>query len=120
MRERRKLKRRSMSYYMPVIDPKTEQIIGHLVDITMQGLMMDSQLLIPIDKDWELRLNVTADVADKNYIEFLGRCKWCQPDALEPYLNDIGFEIISISPHDAEIIQRIVDKYGARENTFNF
>jgi tricorn protease-like protein len=33
--------------------------------------------------------------------------------------NDIGFEIISITPHDAEIIQRIVDKYGARENTFS-
>ncbi len=115
MQERRKLKRRNLSYYMPVIDPKTEQIIGHLVDISPQGLMMDSQQEFVQGKDSLLRLNVTADVSDKNHIEFIGRTKWCRPDVVEPYLYDIGFEIIRISQQDMEVIRKIVEKYGSRD-----
>jgi len=117
MHERRKSKRRNLSYYMPVIDPKDEQIMGHLVDISLQGLMMDSQQALPLNKDLHLRLNVTADVAEKNAIEFIARVKWCRPDSIEPYLFDIGFEIIKISNQDAEIIKRIVEKYGSRDSS---
>ncbi len=114
MQERRKLKRRNLSYYMPVIDPITDEIIGHLVDISPKGLMMDTQKVLPSEKDFKLRLNVTADVADKEYIEFIARSKWCQPDSIEPYLYDIGFEIVRISSQDAQVIERIVEKYGSQ------
>jgi Tfp pilus assembly protein PilZ len=113
--DRRRLKRKNLTYYMPVVDPKTEQIIGHLVDISPQGLMMDSQQVFMVGQDYRLRLNVTVDVADKNYIDFSARTKWCRPDTAEPYLYDIGFEINKISAVDAEVIRRIVEKYGSRE-----
>lgn len=115
MHERRKLKRRNLSYYMPVIEPKTQQIIGHLVDISPKGLMMDSQIKFVEGNDCTLRLNVTADVSSKNFIEFIGRTKWCRPDSIEPYLFDIGFEIVKISQQDADVIRKIVDKYGSRD-----
>jgi hypothetical protein len=56
------------------------------------------------------------DVADKNYIKFTARTKWCLPDVVEPYLYDVGFSIIDITPHDAEIIRQIAEKYAARES----
>jgi len=117
MHERRKQKRRNLSYYMPVIDPQSEQIMGHLVDISLQGLMMDSQQALPLNQDYQLRLNVTADVSDRNAIEFIARVKWCRPDAIEPYLFDIGFQIIKISGPDAEVVKRIVEKYGSRDSS---
>ena len=113
MHERRKTKRRNLSYYMPVLDPSTEEILGHLVDITAQGIMMDSQKIYPLNKDFKLRLNVTSDVANKSYIEFIARTKWCKPDSIEPYLYDIGFEIIKISNEDGAVIKAIVEKYGS-------
>ncbi len=112
MHERRKLKRKNLSYYMPVIDPSTEQIIGHLVDISPQGLMMDSQKTFNVGQDYRLRLNVTSDVSDRNSIDFGARTKWCRPDTVEPYLYDIGFEIVKISIQDADVVRRIVEKYG--------
>jgi len=115
MAERRKLERRSISYYMRIIDAGANQMIGHLADITVKGLKMDSQKPLPVEKKYRLRLNTTADVADKDFIEFAAQTRWCQIDPLEPGLYDIGFEIVKIAPHDAEIVQRIVDKYGARE-----
>ncbi len=117
MRERRKLKRRNLSYYMPVLDPGTQEMLGHLVDISPQGLMMDSQKVFTVDRDCRLRLDVTADVAEKSHIDFIARTKWCRPDSVEPYLYDIGFEIIKISSQDAEIVKRIVEKYGTRDSS---
>jgi hypothetical protein len=120
MPERRKVKRRSISYYMRVIDAGTNQIIGHLADITLQGLKMDSQKPIPFPRDFRLRIYTTEDVSDKDYVEFLASTRWCEQDPMEPGLFIVGFEIIRIDPHDAEIVKRIVDKYTAKETSFNF
>jgi len=117
MRERRKSKRRNLSYYMVVIDSATQEMIGHLIDITLHGLQMDSQKPFPLEQDYHLRLDVTPDVANKSFIEFIARSKWSRPDTIEPNLYDTGFEIIKISQDNSQIIQRIVDKYGSRDSS---
>jgi hypothetical protein len=119
IQERRKLKRRSLAYYMLVMDSNSREMLGHLVDITPIGLMMDSQKPLPLETDYRLRLDTMPDVADKDYIKFTARTKWCAPDAVEPYLYDIGFSIIDIAQHDAEIIRKIAEKYASRDG-FSF
>ena len=113
--ERRKLKRRSLAYYMLVMDANTHETIGHLVDITPKGFLMDSKRPLPLEKDYHIRLDTMSDVADKAYITFTARSKWCLPDIIEPYLYDIGFSIVNIAPHDAEIVQRITEKYASQD-----
>ena len=120
MPERRKSNRRSISYYMRILDAGENQMIGHLADISLQGLKMDSQKPIPVNRNYRLRMYTTSDVADKDSIEFEAASKWCVQDSLDPGLYDIGFEILKIYPHDAEIIQHIIDKYSTRETTYNF
>jgi hypothetical protein len=115
IQERRKLKRRSLTYYMLVMDANTRETIGHLVDITPTGLMMDSAKPLPLENDFRLRLDTVPDVADKDYIKFTARSKWCLPDAVEPFLFDIGFSIIDIAQHDVEIIRKNVEKYATRD-----
>ena len=119
IQERRKLKRRSLAYYMLVLDAKNLETLGHLVDITPLGLMMGSPKALPLENDYRLRLDTAPDVADKSFINFTARTKWCLPDAVEPYLFDIGFSIIGIAKHDAEIIRQIAEKYAARDS-FSF
>jgi hypothetical protein len=120
MPERRKSKRRSISYYMRIVDVGTNQMIGHLADINLQGLKIDSQKPLQVNKDYRLRIYTTADVADKDHIDFVTRAKWCEPEQLEPGIYNIGFEILEIDRHDAGIIQHIMDKYCIRENNLDF
>ncbi len=120
MAERRKSERRSISYYLRIIDADTNQMLGHLGDITLQGLKMDSQKRLPVRKEYRLRINTTSDVADKDFIEFSAFTRWCQPDPLQTGLYEIGFEIAKIAPYDSAIVQRIMDKYSARESSFKF
>ncbi len=115
IQDRRRYKRRSLSYYMLISDANTEESVGHLVDITPDGLMMDCPKSLPLEKDFHLRLDTMPDVADKPFITFIARSKWCKPDVIEPYLFDVGFKIVSINPHDADIIRRIADKYAAQD-----
>ena len=115
IQERRKLKRRSLAYYMLVMDANTEEMMGHLVDLTPQGLMLDSPKPLPLETDFRLRLDTMPDISDKIYIKFTARAKWCLPDAIETYLFDIGFSIIDINQQDAEIIKKIAEKYAARD-----
>ncbi len=120
MTERRRIQRRSISYYMRVIDAGENQMIGHLADITLTGLRMDSQKPIKVSKEFQLRLYTTSDVADKDFIEFGARAKWCNVDPVDPGVYDIGFEIIKISQHDTDIVKHIMDKYSSQQNSFMF
>jgi hypothetical protein len=113
--ERRRLRRRSLAYYMLVADAQTAETIGHLVDITPIGLLMDSPNKLPLERDFRLQLEITPDVSNKPHISFIARTKWCRPDAIDPSLFDIGFSIVEIAPGDSAILQRLSEKYAAQD-----
>jgi hypothetical protein len=110
--ERRRLERRDLSYYLPVMDNNTQQVIGHLVDISPVGLMMDSKMPVPTNLKYSLRLDLMEDIAGKAILEFIAVSKWCRPDSIQPYLYNAGFEITNIAPDDYEVIKLIAEKYG--------
>ena len=115
MEDRRKSNRRFMLYYMPLYDAESMRQAGNLVDITPQGVMIVSEHPMVEGQTVRMRLELTGDVANKPFMEFKARCKWCRQD-ISPNLHSIGFEILDLAPGDAEIIQRIIETYGFRDN----
>ena len=115
MTDRRKIKRRYLLYYSRVFDAKTGDLIGNLVDITALGAMLVSERPIPVDTVFRLKLELSEDVADKPFLEFTAKSLWSQPD-IAPGSYNTGFQMLDIAPHDMEIIQRIIDAYGFRDN----
>jgi hypothetical protein len=113
MAEKRNLKRRAFSYYMQAVDEKTEKTIGYLADISPTGFRLDCRQPLPTEQDYQLRLDLTNDVATKAYMVVVARTKWCRLDELDPFVYNIGFQIVTIEPEDAEIFKRIFEKYGA-------
>ena len=112
MSERRRIERKDFSYYMRLIDNDTENIVGHLVDISTGGFKLDSEAPIPINKDFRFRMDLTNEVANKPYMTFLARSKWCQIDPLDPFLFNVGFQLVKIAPGDIEIFNRMIETYG--------
>ena len=110
--ERRKHNRRNVSYYLPVMDNNTKQVIGHLMDISPIGLMMDSKIPIPTNLKYTLHLDLMEDIAGQASLEFVAISIWCRPDSIQPYLYNAGFNIMAISPGDLEVVKRIAEKYG--------
>jgi hypothetical protein len=114
MTERRRVERKDFSYYMRLVDNDTQELVGHLVDISSGGFKLDSQAPIPTNKDFRLRLDLTSEVADKPSMIFVARSKWCETDPLDPFVYNVGFQLISIAPVDLEIINRMIEKYGKK------
>jgi len=114
MTERRRVERKDFSYYMRLVDNDTQELVGHLVDISSGGFKLDSQTAIPINKDFRLRLDLTSEVADKPSMIFVARSKWCETDPLDPFVFNVGFQLINIAPVDLEIINRMIEKYGKK------
>ena len=115
MDERRNLDRKDFSYYMQLIDHDTQELVGHLSDISSGGFKLDSLSPIPPNKDFRFRLDLTSEVASKPSMVFLARSKWCQVDPLDPFCYNVGFQLINIAPGDIEIFNRMMEKYGAKK-----
>src|SRR5512141_1479748 len=96
IQERRKFKRRKLSYYLPIIDNDTEQVLGHVVDVSLVGIMIDCKRNIPSGQNYNLRLDLMENVGEKSSVEFSVSCKWCRFDKIQPYLYNAGFEITQI------------------------
>ena len=114
MSERRNIERKEFSYCMRLVDDSTQELIGHLMDISSGGFKLDSQKPIPPNKDFRLRMDLTSEVADKPTMTFVARSKWCEVDPLDPFVYNVGFQMINISPGDLDIINRMMEKYGKK------
>jgi len=111
--DRRKQKRRKFTYYMPVVDANTLQVVGYLTDISAIGIRVDTKKPLPVNASFRLRLDLTQDMAKKTFMVFNGRSRWCQMDKLEPNTYNVGFEVNILSHDDTEIFQRMYDRYGS-------
>jgi hypothetical protein len=115
MDDRRKFKRRYLAFYSRVFDVKSHQLLGHVVDITPQGLMLISETQLPPDTTFRLELELPDGFAGKRTLAFNARSRWCQAD-LDPLFYNTGFELSNIDPEDVAIIQNIVAAFGFRDN----
>ena len=111
--ERRNTSRRKFAYYMRVVDNSTSEVIGYLSDISPRGFKLDRNKPPIPNKDYTMRLDLTPDISDRSFIIFVARSRWSKGDSADPNSFLEGFQVMNISPHDEEIFNRIVDRYGA-------
>jgi hypothetical protein len=112
--KRKRQERKDFSYYMQLTNFETQELVGHLADISSGGFKLDSSKPIPPNTDIKFHMQLTNEVANKSYMVFIARSKWCKVDPLDPFCYNVGFQIINISPADIEIFKRIMEKYGTK------
>lgn len=115
MPERRKTRRKYLLYYGRVFDERATSLLGHLVDITQQGLMLLSDRPFSVGVTQQIKLEVTEDIAEQPYLSITVKSIWCEPD-VDPNHFNTGFEILALGPDDEQIIQAIIEHYGFRDN----
>ena len=113
MPERRDTSRKKFVFYMRVLDDDTQAILGHMVEVSATGLRLETVGPRPLNKEYYLRVELTADLGNVPYIIFIARTRWCNIDNIQPNLYHVGFAIEEIMPEDKEIFLRILEKYGS-------
>lgn len=120
MTERRTAERHPISYYLQVMDAGTHEILGSLVNVSKKGIMIDGRTPLPVGKVFRVRMDTTPDIANTLNIEFTARVKWCQQDSLSPGIYDIGLEFVQVPLLSAQVLERVIEKYGSKNNSFKF
>jgi len=109
--DNRQLKRVHLIYYLRIFDNNTGSNIGHLVDITTQGIMMISEEPVPIGKDFSFRMQLPATITGREEIQFSARCLWCKKD-FNPDFYVSGYQIQEITPQKVKTITALINSYG--------
>lgn len=98
--------------YLRVLDDDTQEILGHMVEVSAIGFRLETVSSMPLEKDYYMRIELTPDLGTMPFIVFIARSKWCKMDAVLPNLFQVGFALVEIMPEDKEVFQRIIQKYA--------
>jgi len=115
MEYKRKQKRRDLIYYLIVFGEDAEQPIGHLVDITAEGMMLISEETIETDKVFRLRIVLSAEIEGSKEVTLSAKSKWCREDE-NPAFYNTGFKLINPSAEHIKIIEHLIQKVCFEES----
>lgn len=107
MQERRKHKRSELLYYSRIYDRNTEDVIGHLGNITPYGLMIISEEPLQIESMYNLRIELPGELEEKAYLELDAESLWCVPD-INPNFYNTGFRLLDLDAEGFRIIEQML------------
>lgn len=79
MNANRHIERHQLPYYLNVFNAFTDKPIGHLGNVSLDGLMLISQLPVLVGGCFDMRLKIPGPDALR-HIDFSATCLWCRED----------------------------------------
>ena len=114
MHERREVKRRHLFFHLRVFDRDSGEKLGHLVDITSDGVMLISETPIKTDIIYKLKMKLPAEVLGVEQLNFTAKSMWCKKD-VNPDFYDTGFQITEASREHLAVVEKLIEEYGFRD-----
>lgn len=107
----RQVERRHLVFYLRVFDGMGSKVIGHIVDISAQGLMLLSDDPMPIDEDYRLRMRLPAEIVDRDELVLNATSRWCRQDD-NPDFYITGFQISDLTPDVEKYISCLIEDFS--------
>ncbi len=111
MSERRTTKRRHLIYYLQVWDIVDGVLLGHVADISPDGVMLISERPIQLGRQFELEIRRQAPEQALTRVRFPAMSRWCRNDVNDDFY-DIGFELLDQSSELLITIQTLIKEHG--------
>ncbi len=99
--------RTHLIYRLRVFDAKTGKLLGHMTDITPEGMMLIGEKPVKAKKDFSVRMDLPRNVMADSHLTFSAQSKWCRKDASGDFYA-MGFRIVSISPEGLSVVRTLI------------
>ncbi|MGL1935499.1 MAG: PilZ domain-containing protein [Fibrobacterales bacterium] len=109
--ENRRLKRKHLIYYLRIFFAHNRELVGHLVDITTEGIMVISEEPIENNTVYEFVMDLPEEIAGKKEMHFKAKCVWAT-NASNPDFYDSGYTLVDASEENLLIIKTLVQIFG--------
>ena len=110
MTEKRKLRRWHVVYYLRIFDHETESQLGHVVDLTTEGLKVVSEWPIPTPKRYNLWMELPRADGDTQQVHLEAESLWTRRDESNGRFHNTGFCLASASSETTRAIRALVDQ----------
>jgi hypothetical protein len=114
MEKSERLKRNKCKVYFRVVNEETGELIGHLVDITIQGLRVICEKPVHPDAIFHLRLILPVEVEGAREFTLSAMSRWCSQDNVSGFYN-AGFEFRNVSLKTTKIIEGVIKSFCSAE-----
>ncbi|VXC74532.1 Pilus assembly protein PilZ [Pseudomonas sp. 8Z] len=93
MLSQRRIERHQLPYYLNVFNRITDKPMGFIGNVSVDGLMLISQLPMLVGGQFDMRLKIPG-LSSSRFIDFSASCQWCRED-VTPSSYDSGFALIA-------------------------
>jgi hypothetical protein len=111
MVEKRSVPRRKPSATVKVFDEITGKDLGHVANLTPEGLMLVSREPIPLSSIFQMRIDVPPSAKRVDKVCFGAESVWASQTEGEGGYFWSGFSIIDISGEAADFIERWIEDW---------
>jgi len=104
--------RRHLLFYLEIYDPKTHELIGHLGDISTEGIMIIVEKPVVFSKTKVISIKLPdLEEFNQRFIEAEVEIRWMKPDT-NPNLHCIGCRFVDLDPDDLPVIELVQEVLG--------
>jgi hypothetical protein len=106
MRTQRRIERHQLPYYLTVFNRITDKPMGSIGNVSLDGLLLISQLPILLNARFDMRLKIPGRTGHLHFIDFHATCQWCRED-VTPGSFDSGFALLAPPADYVEMVDAL-------------
>jgi hypothetical protein len=104
--------RKHLLFYLEIIDQHTQELVGHLGDISTNGIMIIAEKPIIFNKIKDISIKLPDfEEFSKRSIDAQVEIRWMKPDT-NPSLHCIGCRFLNLTPGDLPLIEQVQEVLG--------
>jgi len=108
--------RRNLYFYLKVVDSKTQEFLGRVVDLTTNGMLLINESPLETNSSRDATIILSGDLFDitMSSIEVSFSVQWSRPD-VNPryYLNGLKFK--DLPAKTTRTIEQVIRKFSFEE-----
>lgn len=113
MRSQRRIERHQLPYYLKVFNRITDKPMGYLGNVSLEGLMLISQLPMLVGARFDMRLKIPGHDGQQHFIDFYATCQWSRED-VNPGNFDSGFALVAPPTEYVEMVEALRHYFSFR------
>lgn len=103
----RRHERTRLIYHLRVFDARKRKLLGHMTDLTPEGMMLIGEKPVRIGREFSLRMDLPRNVMEGRPLVFAAQSMWCRRDAGEEFYST-GFRILNLDPSTLDVIRALI------------
>jgi len=107
MSDRRNQARRRTSDYFLVYDSETNELVGRVIDLTIDGARMISETPVTVPRVVQCKLVMPRMIGRHRDLYIEAECKWCKKNHRLGW-HESGYEFVNISEENHRIISELI------------